>query len=399
MIKNKIGIVFYSNPDYYPPTINAVHLLAEYFDIVLICRNQNLSHWQYPSNVRVYRLGQYTSVEEKESASPWAKFLEYTNFVVHASHILKDVSLIYAYDAFGYAAAYLSRVVVSPSIPMIYHNHDINEHLFPLISLSGWVQKIERNIANKAAIVVFPSQERALFFKQVSNFKNHPNIVPNFPRKSFFKQLPNKMFENLISERFKKKEVLLQGSISEKNSMLDLIKSLNYLNKNITLKLIGVLREKELLLMRKLAIKQDVADRVDYFRPVPYAEIQSHTLNASVGVCLYKKISLNNQTMATASNKVYEYAACGLPVIISDFENHRKYLENESWVRFADPDNSHSIASAVQDILSDFENYRKMCLAARKAFEEKFNYETVFSPLLFKIKELVDESKKSQLSK
>ena len=66
-------------------------------------------------------------------------------------------------------------------------------------------------------------------------------------------------------------------------------------------------------------------------------------------------------------------------------------MGNESWVRFANPDDPQSIADAIKDILSDFENYQKMCLAARQTFEERFNYETVFSPLLTKIKYLVTD--------
>lgn len=93
--------------------------------------------------------------------------------------------------------------------------------------------------------------------------------------------------------------------------------------------------------------------------------------------------------MGTASNKIYEYAACGLPVIVSDQPNYREHLANESWVRFADPDNPKSIASAVEDIMSDFNKYQAMCLAARQAFEEKYNYESAFYPLFKTIQELV----------
>jgi glycosyltransferase involved in cell wall biosynthesis len=260
------------------------------------------------------------------------------------------------------------------------------------------LQILERSTAQNAAIVVFPSQERASFFQQVSRLKQSPVIVPNLPRKSFFK-ISNKLnWQELICERFNKKQILLQGSISIQNSMIDLIKSLSASDIVFCIKFMGIIGKKEYNLMKKNAEKENVLNRIYYCNFVPYPEIKSHTWMASLGVCLYKNINLNNQTMATASNKIYEYAACGLPVIVSDFPNYRKYLDNESWVRFADPDNPHSIAAAVQDILSDFENYRKMCLAARQAFEEKFNYETVFAPLLLKIKELVDSSERRKLS-
>jgi glycosyltransferase involved in cell wall biosynthesis len=390
MNKKKIAMLIYANPDHFPPTINAVHLLAKHFDVVLMGRNQDPSNCEYPDNVTVHRLGRYTSVKEREKASPKAKILEYINFVIQARRLLKDVSLIYAYDAFAYTAAYLCRRLLHRPVPLIYHNHDLNENLLPLSSLMGWVQKGERNWANEAAIVVFPVQERALFFKKLANLKNTPLIVPNFPRKSFFQVSQD--WDSLIPKRFNSPQLLLQGAISRQNSLLDLIKSLTFTNNAIRLKLIGPIQEEEQHLMTDFAAKNNVIDRVDYFKPVPYSALRPHTWNASIGVCLYKKVSINHQTIATASNKIYEYAACGLPIIVSDFPNLREHLASESWVHFADPDNPHSIASAVQDILKDFDNYQAMCLAARRSFEEKFNYESAFDPLLSQIKELVNWS-------
>lgn len=387
-----IGMLIYANPDYFPPTINAAHLLSEYFDVILIARNQDPPHWKYPSNVKVHRLGPYTSERKGEQASAVSKLWEYINFVAQARRLLKDVSLIYAYNANGYTSAYLCRLFEPQPIPLIYHNHDLNNQLIPLSSLSGWIQRGEQKWVHKANIVVFPSQARASLFKKITNFNGQLMIVPNFPRKIFFKE--HQDLKNLILERFKKPQILLQGAISIQNSLLELIDSLTLLDNYIELKLIGPINEEEQDLMRDFAVQKNVADHVKYFKPVPYNELPSHTWMASIGVCLYKKIDINHQTMGTASNKIYEYAACGLPVIVSDQPNYREHLAGEIWVRFADPDNPKSIASAVQDILSDFGKYETMCLAARRAFEEKYNYESAFYPLLSNIKELVEFSQK-----
>lgn len=388
MAKKTIGIIIYNNPDYYPPTINAIHLLSEHFDIVLIGRNQERPFWEYPANVSVHRLGKYTSVREREQQSAVIKLWEYTNFLVQASHLLKNVSLIYAYDAFGYTAAYLSQFMGSSSIPLIYHNHDLCSQLVSLSTLSGWIQRGERHWIHQAHLVVFPSLERGLLFKQLTNFQGQLMIVPNYPRKSYFPVHQN--FKNIIFQRFQKAQIFLQGTISVKNSLLELIKCLTFLDDSIELKLIGPIQEEEKYLMKDFALDNQVAHRTKYFMPVPYNELASHTWFATVGVCLYKKTDINHQTMGTASNKIYEYAACGLPVIVSDQPNYREHLAGESWVRFADPDDSYSIASAVQDILSDFTKYKAMCLASRRAFEDKYNYESAFLPVFAKIQDLVN---------
>ncbi|NJL51294.1 MAG: glycosyltransferase family 4 protein, partial [Hydrococcus sp. SU_1_0] len=194
MSKPKLGMVIYFNPDYYPPTVNAVHLLAEHFDVVLIGRNYDPPNVEYPANVRVHRLGKYTSIHERMQASPLAKFREYLSFLVQTRRLLQDVSLIYAYDAFAYTAAYLCRLSLSQTMPLIYQNHELEEHLAGLFSLSGWVQRAERAWIHQADLVVFPDRDRAAFYQKVTRLKKQPMIVPNFPRKSFF-TLP----ENWIS--------------------------------------------------------------------------------------------------------------------------------------------------------------------------------------------------------
>lgn len=387
MGKKKLGIIVYANPDYYPPTVNAVYLLSEHFDVVLIGRNHEPPDCEYPSNVTVHRLGQYTSVREREQASPRAKLWEYINFVAQARRLLEDVSLIYAYDAFGYTAAYLCQLVLPQPVPLIYQNHEIGEHLSPLSSLSGWVQRAERAWIHKATAVVFPDKDRSAFFQKATNLKHQPVIVPNFPLKSFF--CFQEDWASASQKRWESITLFYRGTISDTSAMREIITSASLLDNNVCVKFVGFLNDTAGKELENWVNHVDMSRNFYYLGTLPYKDLQNHTLLATVGFALYKSTSFDRVACVTACNKIYEYAACGLPVIVSDFPTYREYLCSEPWVRFADPDDPHSIASAVQDILSDFDNYEAMCLASRRAFEEKFNYETVFSPLLSKIKELV----------
>jgi len=388
-MRKKIGMLVYTNPDYYPATANAVHLLAENFDVILIGRNQEPSHWKYPSNVTVHRLGAYSSVREREQMSSIAKLWEYVNFIIQARYLLKDVSLIYAYDTFAYTSAYFCRLSLSKLVPLIYQNHEISEHLSPLSSLSGWLQRAERKLIHQATIIVFPDKDRATFFQQVTNIKEQPLIVPNFPLKSIFNF--DLDWNSVISNRWESIVLFYRGTISDVSAMREIITSASLIEKKHYIKFVGFINDN---------IHQDLDDLVNnlkinhlfsYLGKLPYKDLQAHTLSATVGFALYKNTTFDRLACVTACQKIYEYAACGLPVIVSDFPNYREYLSSESWVRFANPEDPQSIAEAIKDILSDFENYKAMCLAARQAFEEKFNYEAVFSPLLSEINELVGQ--------
>ncbi|MEY3222667.1 MAG: hypothetical protein RLZZ203_1523 [Cyanobacteriota bacterium] len=389
MTRQKIAMLVYANPDYYPPTINAVHLLSEHFDIVLIGRNQETPNWQYPSNVTVHRLGDYTSVREREQISSGAKIREYANFMFQAHQLLKDVSLIYAYDTFAYVAAYFSSLFITKKIPLIYHSHEISDRLSSLSSLSGWLQRAERKLIHHAAMIVFPDKDRATFFQKVTKIKQQPLIVPNFPLKSIF-HLETDWY-SVIPKRWESVTLFYRGTISDGSAMKEIITGATLIENNFCIKFVGFLNDDNHKEIDNLVNDLKISQLFCYLGKIPYIDLQLHTLSATVGFGMYKNKYFDRVACVTACNKIYEYAACALPVIVSDFPNYREFLGNESWVRFANPDDPQSIADAIKDILSDFENYQKMCLAARQAFEDKFNYETVFSPLLTRIKDLVGE--------
>jgi glycosyltransferase involved in cell wall biosynthesis len=392
--KPKVGMILYMNPDYYPPTVNAAHLLSEHFDVVLIGRNYDFPDGEYPSNVSVHRLGRYSSIQERMNASPWAKFWEYLNFIFQARYLLKEVSLIYAYDAYGYTAAYLCQRLLPKKIPILYQNHEIETKLSGLSSLAGWVQRAERAWISRAKLVIFPDKDRANFFQKITGIKKVPIIVPNFPRKSVFTLSDD--WISIIQKRWNSITLFCRGSISETSAMREIIFAASLLkrfNRNIRVEFVGFLGEAEGRSLTNWVEQSEMSNSFSYLGVLPYKDLQTPTVSATVGFALYKNIAFDRVACASACNKIYEYAACGLPVIVSDFSTYRDYLGNESWVRFADPEDPTAIVSAVQDILSDFKQYREMCLAARKAFEQKFNYELVFSPLISKMQELVDIQK------
>jgi glycosyltransferase involved in cell wall biosynthesis len=389
MSKPKLGMVIYFNPDYYPPTVNAAHLLSEHFDVVLIGRNYDQPNVEYPSNVTVHRLGKYTSIQERMGASSLAKLREYLDFVVQTRRLLQDVSLIYAYDAFAFTAAYLCRLSLPRTIPLIYQNHEIEEHLEGLFSLSGWVQRAERAWIHQADLVVFPDRDRATWFQKVTGLKQQPMIVPNFPRKSFF-ILPENWVA-IIPKRWHSICLFYRGSISDTSAMEEIVYGASLIEpfrNNISVKFVGFLNDGDRLKLQSWVKQLEMTDYFTYLGVLPYKDLQTPTISATIGFALYKNTSFDRVACAAACNKIYEYAACGLPVIVSDFPTYRSFLGDESWVRFANPEDPMAIAEAIQDILIDFDRYQEICLAARKAFEEKFNYEAVFAPLLSNIQKI-----------
>jgi glycosyltransferase involved in cell wall biosynthesis len=103
---------------------------------------------------------------------------------------------------------------------------------------------------------------------------------------------------------------------------------------------------------------------------------------------MYKPVSKKLEYIASATNKLFEYAACGLPAIVPDLSNYRDFLRGEEWVAYADPYDPVSIANAAESILANRGEYARRSIAARRYFTERYHYERVFEPLLPRIIEL-----------
>jgi glycosyltransferase involved in cell wall biosynthesis len=124
-------------------------------------------------------------------------------------------------------------------------------------------------------------------------------------------------------------------------------------------------------------------------------ESQSRASHASVGLSIYKPVTKSLEYVASASNKLFEYAAMGLPVIVPERENYREFLGDAEWVTYAEIEQPEAFARALTSIFADRERYVAMSRAARRAFETGYNYERVFEPVLERIRALAGEAQEA----
>ena len=81
------------------------------------------------------------------------------------------------------------------------------------------------------------------------------------------------------------------------------------------------------------------------------------------------------------SNKLFEYAAAGLPVILSDIPEHR-YLNDKYHFGVIIPENTpECIAEAVMQLYKD-ENLYKECVKNAQIMSEEINWKNEFAKLL-----------------
>ena len=80
--------------------------------------------------------------------------------------------------------------------------------------------------------------------------------------------------------------------------------------------------------------------------------------------------------------KLFEYMACGLPVVASNFPEIRKVVKEADCGILVDPTSVDEIADAILYLLEHPEEAERMGDSGRRAVEEKYNWEKMEEKLL-----------------
>ncbi|MBN4071176.1 glycosyltransferase family 4 protein [Crocinitomix catalasitica] len=87
---------------------------------------------------------------------------------------------------------------------------------------------------------------------------------------------------------------------------------------------------------------------VQFFGQVEAGDIFAYIKKADIGIVTFLPVPNHITTLAT---KPFEYMACGLPIIMSDFEYWRNFFQDSSL--YVNPENEEEISSAIKKLLSD----------------------------------------------
>jgi len=375
----------YANADVYVPTVAAAHILAHQFSLTIVSRNSDESYLDWPAGIEVERIGPPVPMRQLETASPLSKareFLRYLGELRRASSRLAP-AIFYAYDPIALAAVMMIR----SKGPVIFQCHDAPAlEKLPLRSLQTWLIKYALRRTSDAAVVVFPEKNRAAYWLHAAGDRRAAIIVPNGAPRDFFQ--PDSDWCDLAAQRWTARRVFYLSSMGSENGQLEAIDACA--TAGVPLDLAGRSSPEFRASLEKRVATNDPAERIRIHGRVDDATRMRLLRDAAVGLLLYKPVSKNWEFSGSASTKLFEYGAAGLPVIVPDRRSYREFLDGEEWIAFVDIDDPRSIAAGINSILADRDRYVTMSRAARAAHENRLNYELLFEPVRARIAELTN---------
>ncbi|MEM6515881.1 MAG: glycosyltransferase [Bacteroidota bacterium] len=376
-----ITVASYAHPELYPPILSALEgLSGQVGQIKVITRNTLISKWTYPKNVEIAYVNKKAYYGFGiEHISIGKKIKHFFRFVkmIKSSVIRNSSEILIVHDIIPLFTAYLlRRLLKSRNIKLWYHNHDVADQTKSgKYSLMGIAARFEDKAFKEIDLFTLPSKERLKYFP-IERLNSSPIVLPNYPLLSFYS-------EDEIKTVHKDQHVIklvFQGSIGAGHGLEDIIPLLadNIEGKKLELHLVGKIREPYLKLLNNLANEHGVVDYFKYHGIKSFADLPKYLSQFDVGLAIHKPYNVTYTTGGTASNKIYEYAACGLPVVLFDNNHYRDYLEQFEWTYFTDVSES-SLLKVFSKLKNNLDRDSKK---ARQDFELSFNFELSFKRYL-----------------
>jgi|GEM_PF-1859293 len=370
--------IIYGNPDYFPPMINAAAVLFEKgIGQEIICNKYYSKRFpphevEYPPNTRVKRLGTNSSLT-------WCNYIL---FVAHAlRHANSKAAFFVGYDMHGFLVARL--LATRFRRPLVYHSHDFVENGRKLTAGQWIVKTFEQKFARTADLIIVPDPNRADFMEQELRLRQRPLVVANAALKRPDKS--SHALTNALAERGKQfsKIVFRQGYIANGHGIKQTLHSLCFwIDATWGFVIMGPGDESYFQELRQLASDLGVENQFEILPAVGYRNVADYTVGASLGHGLYDPIHINNRFITAASNKIMEYMAASLPVLLSDTPSNKAIIDRYQNGLLAQDNSPRSIADAVNTILGDSARAKQMGLGSSKAFTEKFNYSQQYAPAI-----------------
>ena len=372
----------FTHPEGYPPTLNAINSIANKVNKLTILSTDTLpTKWNYKENVDLILLKAGHDRFEHVNRSKLDKIKTYFCYTSKIFKILRTgkIDLLIIYDDVPFFFYILASFLLRKKYKLWYHNHDV----YPLSSFKkykiNWFGSASvQKYFNKIDYFSLPAVERKKMFP-LNIFKGKFFYIPNYPSKRIINPPTNN--DSKLDANFIK--LIYPGSPSFKNGFEELIDVMqnNINGKIITLTIVGDTHAKFQSELLSYAKEKNVGEQVFFVGRIAYVEMTHFLKKYHIGWALYKPVDLSVATAGSSSNKIYEFLANGLPIIVYDNEHHKKHLEDCKAAFFCDL-SKDSILDVLKQIDDRQESLEKQACIE---FETKYQFEIKFEEALNEI--------------
>ena len=268
-----------------------------------------------------------------------------------------------------------------PRMRILYQEHDPPEFSKthpPLFAKA--MQWARRRVARRAAFCIVPNQERRRKFSAEMNREEGIFLVWN---------CPGKKETGTVRKPISGRDLTLfyHGSSVPSRLPLSVLEVLRRFPESVRIRIFGystIGHPNYVDQIKTAAQEMALGDRVRFMGAVPgRQELLQAACSGDVGLSLMPTHSdhPNEQAMEGASNKPFEYLACGLALLVTDLPGWKRMYVDPGYGLACNPDDLDSLEKAIRWFLDHPVETRQMGESGRKRILADWNYETQFIPV------------------
>jgi len=263
--------------------------------------------------------------------------------------------------------------------------YDVHEDVPQQIMYKEWIGSTCVKKCVASIVHVIEQMATVIFTKVVAAT---PDIAKKFnPSKTvLIRNLPKiDLIDNIeLSKRKKDRPIIIYaGGLTRVRGIKEIIQAMEFIGDRAELWLLGEWENREF--ERECEFLEGWG-YAKYLGHIPYGMHYSFLKISSVGLINY--LSLPNQIRALP-NKPFEYMACSLPMVMSNFPYWQKIFEE--CALFANPYNPEDIADKILYLLSNPDKAKQFGERGRQLIEEKYSWENESKKLLKAYEQLYRE--------
>lgn len=374
----RILYIQYTNPAGYPPLQHSSHILADAGWQVLFlgtgAHGANALRFPPHANITVRQM--------PFCPAGWRQKLHYLQYALWVLYwtLRWRPHWIYASDPLACPVARLISWI--PGVRILYHEHDSPTPV-PAAGMAAagepaarsrfqrWILRSRRQVAQQAKICIVPNEVRLRQFAAETGVNGTAHCVWNCPSRedALRKSLP---------QTAPGLRLWYHGSIVPNQLPETVVRALALLPTEVTLQFAGyetVGHSGYIAQLLDLARQLGVADRVQYVGTLPdRAALLERCSTCDVGLALFPRDG--RQPMAGASNKPFDYLACGLALLVSDTAEWHNLFVVPGFARACEPDDAMNIATALRWFVDHPDEACEMGERGRHRIVTRWNYES-----------------------
>ncbi len=184
----------------------------------------------------------------------------------------------------------------------------------------------------------------------------------------------------LLETRKQKPVIIYTGGLSRIRGIKEIIKAMEFIGDKAELWLLGKWENKE---FERKCEELKGWQYTKYLGLLPLSKVYRYTKAADVGISI---LYPTENYVTSLPIKAFEYMACRLPIVVSNFPYWRRIFEK--CALFANPNDPKDIADKILYLLDNSDKAKQLGDRGRQLIEEKYTWENESKKLLKVYEEL-----------